>query len=291
MIRGRTPSNAMLGIFMMLAAIAFLGFMSVMIKLIGPDYHPAQVGFLRNIVAALVIVPFVLRAGGMTILRTGRPGMHFIRSLAGVVGNVCFFYAFARLPIADVVVISQAVPLIVALMAVMFLREAVGWRRWAAISVGFLGVVVTVNPTGAIEFATLVTLVATFLWALTILLMRSMGSTESPYAVAFYYMVIGTVLTALVQPWVWKTPTAEVWALLAAAGVFGAFGQILMTYALKLAEASVVSPFNYTAILWGVLFDLAIWGVAPSPETIAGAAIITVSGLYLVHREGLRRGR
>jgi drug/metabolite transporter (DMT)-like permease len=281
----------MLGIIMMLAAIGFLATMNVMIKLIGPGYHPAQVTFLRNMVAAMVIVPFILNSGGMTVLRTKRPWGHAARALFGVIGNICYFYAFVRLPLADVMVISQAVPLFVAMMAVVFLREQVGWRRWAAIGVGFIGVLVTLDPTGSVEPAALVTVVATIFWATTILLMRSLGRTESPYAVAFYYMVAGTLMTALVQPWIWRPPPPEIYALLIAAGVFGAFGQVLMTYALKLAEASVVSPFNYTAILWGVIFDLAVWGVTPSTATLWGAGIITVAGLYLFHREGMRRRR
>jgi len=281
----------MLGILMMMAAVGFLGAMSVMIKLIGPDQNPIQVTFFRNIVAALVIVPFILKSGGITVLRTKRPGMHGARALCGVIGNILYFYAFARLALADVVVISQAVPLFVALMAVLFLGEGVGWRRWAAIAVGFVGVVITVNPTGEVAPATLATVVATVFWATTMLLMRSLGRTESPYAVAFYYMVAGTVMTALALPWVWQSMPYEVYWYLAGAGVFGAFGQILMTYALKLAEASVVSPFNYTAILWGVLFDLSIWGVAPSARTLTGAVVITAAGLYLFHREGLRKGR
>ncbi|MBT6095663.1 MAG: DMT family transporter [Rhodospirillaceae bacterium] len=287
--KGRASSNPLLGIAMMMAAIGFLGAMSVMIKLIGPDYHPVQVTFVRNIVAALVIVPIILKNGGVQLLRTKRPWMHGARALFGVAGNVLYFYAFARLALADVVVISQAVPLFVALMAVVFLREAVGWRRWAAISVGFVGVVVAVDPTGTIETATLATVAATVFWATTMLLMRSLGRTESPYSVAFYYMVAGTLMTALALPWVWQPLSMEIYLLLAAAGVFGAFGQVLMTYALKVAEASVVSPFNYTAILWGIVFDLTIWGVTPSAETMTGAAIITAAGLYLFRREALRK--
>ena len=95
-------------------------------------------------------------------------------------------------------------------------------------------------------------------------------------------------MTAMALPWVWKSMSPEIYILILGSGILGAFGQLLMTYALKLAEASVVSPFNYTAIIWGIVFDLTIWDVAPSTETITGAIIITGAGLYLVHREGIR---
>ena len=273
---------------MMTAAIGLFGGMSVMIKLIGPDYDPAQTIFFRNTVAAIVIFPFILRNGGTASLSTTKPLMHITRALFGVAGNILYFYAFARIALADVIVVSQAVPLFVSLIAWAFLGEAVGWRRWSSILVGFTGVVIAVNPTGTIEMATIAAIFATVFWAITMLLTRNMGKTESPYTIVFYYMLAGAIMTAMALPWVWKSMSPEIYILILASGILGAFGQLLMTYALKLAEASVVSPFNYTAIIWGIVFDLTIWNVAPSTETIAGAIIITGAGLYLVHREGIR---
>ena len=275
---------------MMVLAVGLLSSMGLVVKLIGPDYHPAQVTFIRNIFAALVILPFVLRAGGVTVLRTQRPWGHGARMLAGTVGNICYFYAYARLPLVEVMVISQAVPLFATVMAVLFLRERVGWRRWSAISVGFIGVVLALDPGGTVALASMVTVFATICWASAILILRSLGRTESPYTVTFYYMVAGTVLTGVAMPWVWVTPSMEVMALFVAAGILGAFGQLAMTYALKLAEASVVSPFNYSAILWGVIFDMAIWNLWPTWQTLAGAAVISAAGLYIFRREaGLRQ--
>ena len=284
-------SNAVGGIFVMMAAVGLLAAMNGVIKLIGPEYNPAQVTFLRNIVATIVIVPFILKAGGITTLRTRRPGMHAARALSGLLANVFYFYAAPRLPLSDVMVISQAVPLFVAVMAVVFLREVVGWRRWAAILAGFGGVLVTLEPTGEIHPAALATVAGTVCWATTILLLRTLGRTESPYTVVFYYMVAGTVMSALAQPWVWHTPPPDVMVLFVIAGIFGAFGQLLMALALKMAEASVVSPFSYTAILWGIGFDVVIWHTAPDMATLLGAAIITLSGLYLLHRENMKRKR
>ena len=278
---------------MMLLAIGLLSSMNVFVKLIGPDYHPVQVTFIRNIIAALVIVPFILRGGGVSILRTRRPWGHAARVAAGTIGNICYFYAFARLPLADVMVISQAVPLFATVMAVMFLSERVGWRRWTAIAVGFVGVVLALDPTGTIGPASLVTVFATVCWASAILMLRSLGRTENPYTVTFYYMVAGTVLTGLVLPWLWVTPSWQVMVLFVGAGVLGAFGQLAMTYALKLAPASVVSPFNYSAILWGIAFDLVIWNAWPTLPTLAGAVVISFAGLYIFRREAgaAARGR
>ena len=280
-----TKNKTTLGILMMMAAVALLTVMNVLVKLIGPAYHPTQISFIRNAVAALVLLPLLLRSGGPAILKTSRPGTHFIRGLFGVTGNILYFFAFQRLPVGDVIVISQAVPLFVTIMAIVFLGEAVGLRRWMAVTAGFLGVLIAINPTGTIEIATLLAVAATALWAATILLVRALASTESPYTIAFYFMVLGALITGAVQPWYWQTPPWEMVWMFAGVGVVGAGGQLLMSYALKLAEASIVSPFNYTAILWAIAFDAVLWGVLPTWTTLSGAAIITGAGIYIFRRE------
>jgi len=284
-----TKDKTTLGILMMIAAVALLTVMNVLVKLIGPDYHPTQVSFIRNVVAALVLLPLLLRSGGPTILKTRRPGTHFIRGLLGVAGNILYFFAFQYLAVGDVIVISQAVPLFVTVMAIVFLGETVGLRRWLAVTAGFIGVLIAVNPTGTVEAATLLAVVATVLWASTILLVRSLAATESPYTIAFYFMVLGALITGAVQPWYWQTPPLELLWLFIGVGVAGAGGQLLMGNALKLAEASIVSPFNYTAIVWAIAFDAVLWGVLPTWTTLVGAGIITAAGIYIFRREAVLR--
>ncbi len=280
-----TQNKATLGILLMISAVALLTTMNVFVKLIGPDYHPTQITFIRNAIAMVVILPFLIKAGGLSILKTRRPGLHFARSIAGTTGNVLFFFSFQTMTVGDVIVISQAVPLFVTIFAVIFLSERVGIRRWLATSFGFVGVIIAVNPTGDFAAMSLVAVVATGLWATTILLMRRLGTTESPYTVAFYYMLTGSLVTAAFQPWYWENMHADVIWLFLGTGITGALGQILMSSALKFAKASVVSPFNYTGIVWAVSFDLIIWGVIPAWTTLVGAAIITVTGVYIFHRE------
>lgn len=274
-----------LAIGAMIVAVAMLVSMSTTVKLIGSEYHAFQIVFLRNVVAMFVLMPFVLRDGGMAALKTRRPGMQLLRSLSGVTGVTCIFYAAQRIPIAQVTVISQAVPLFVTALAVPFLGERVGWRRWSAVAIGFLGVTLALGPVGQVAPASLVAVTGTFLWAITILSVRSLGATDRPATTTFYYMVFGTLVAGLIQPWFWQLPTGEVWALCVAAGFLGGFAQLLIAYALKYGEASVVSPFNYTAILWGIAVDLVIWSVYPSWWMIGGAAVITGAGLYIFRRE------
>lgn len=275
----------------MIAAVASLTTMGALVKFVGPEYHPTQITFIRNCIAMIVIMPFLIRAGGLKVLKTKRPGLHFSRSMAGTIGNTLFFFSFQYMTVGDVMVISQAVPLFVTIFAVLLLGEKVGVRRWIATIIGFAGVIIAVNPTGHFAAASLVAVVATAFWATTILLMRRLGTTESPYTVAFYYMLTGSIVTAFAQPWVWVTPTPGAMWIFLAIGVTAAFGQILMSTALKLAKASVVSPFNYTGILWAVGFDLLLWNVIPAWTTILGATIITATGIYIFHREAVVRNK
>ena len=281
----RHADRPALAIAIMIVAVAMLVAMNAAVKLIGPDINAIQVTFIRNLIAAFVLVPFVMRSGGMASLKTRRPGLQLLRSVSGIAGVTCYFYGVQHLPVSEVTVISQATPLFVAALAVPILKETVGWRRWSAIALGFVGVVVALGPVGQVGLPGLVVVAGTLLWAVTILTVRTLGATDSPAATTFYYMVLGTLIAGAVQPWVWKTPPADTWMLFAAAGVLGGIAQLLIAHALKVGEASVVSPFNYTAIIWGVGVDFVLWNLLPTVWTLGGAAIVTVAGLYLFRRE------
>lgn len=284
---GRHADRPGLAIIIMVIAAAMLVAMGTCVKLIGPDHHVFQITFLRNFFAMFVVLPFVLRDGGVKALKTNRPWLQLTRSVSGLTGVTCFFYALQYIPVTDVTVISQAVPLFVTALAVPFLKEVVGWRRWSAVAVGFLGVLLALGPVDQISVAALVAVCGTALWSITILTVRLLGATDNPSATTFYYMVFGTVVAGVVQPWVWQTPTLEVWLYCIAAGALGGVAQVLIATALKFGEASVVSPFNYTGIVWGVFVDLLLWSVYPSWWTMAGAAVITLAGIYIFRREAV----
>ncbi|MEE2698363.1 MAG: DMT family transporter [Pseudomonadota bacterium] len=283
--------NSKTGMLLMTAAAASFTLMNVLVKLIGPEFHAIQISFIRNLIAAFVLLPLLLYSGGVKVLKTQRFGTHFWRGFLGVTGNILYFFSFQMLSVGYVSVISQAVPVFVAVMAVFFLNERVGHRRWLAIIIGFIGVIIAINPSGTIEIASLIAVLATVLWAATILLVRSLAITDNPFTIAFYFMVIGTILAGALQPWYWQEiPLNRLW-LFIGVGLAGASGQLLMSYALKFAEASIVSPFNYTAILWAIIFDAIIWGFLPTWTTIVGATIITSAGIYIFRREAIIKGK
>ena len=167
----------------------------------------------------------------------------------------------------------------------LFLKETIGWRRWLAIIVGFLGVIIAINPTGQIAVASIYALGGTIMWSVTIIFLRLLGSTEHPVKTVFYFMLVSFIITFFFQPFLWKQPTLEVIFLFVGIGLAAFLTQLLMTYALQKAPASIVSPFNYTGIIWAIIFDYLIWNSHPVFTTILGGVIITISGIYIFRRE------
>jgi drug/metabolite transporter (DMT)-like permease len=281
----KKQSNNFKAITAMLLAVFCVTIMSVQAKLIGIEYNAVQITFARAIVVLILLMPFIYKLGGLNFLKTKKPFLHFFRGLAGLIGNVMFFLAFQRLPVADVTVISQAVPIFSCILAIIFLGETIGWRRWTAITIGFLGVIIAINPSVNIAVASLYALGGTLMWSTTIIFLRLLGSTEHPVKTVFYFMLVSVLITSIFQPFLWKEPSFEVILLIIGIGIAAFLTQLLMTYALQKAPASIVSPFNYTGIVWAIIFDYIIWNAHPMFATIFGGIIITISGIYIFKRE------
>ena len=281
----KKQSNNFRAVTAMLLAVFCVTIMSVQAKLIGIEYNAVQITFARAIVVLILLMPFIYKLGGLNFLKTKKPFLHFFRGLAGLIGNVMFFLAFQRLPVADVTVISQAVPIFSCILAIIFLGETIGWRRWTAITIGFLGVIIAINPSVNIAVASLYALGGTLMWSTTIIFLRLLGSTEHPVKTVFYFMLVSVLITSIFQPFLWKEPSFEVILLFIGIGIAAFLTQLLMTYALQKAPASIVSPFNYTGIVWAIIFDYIIWNAHPMFATIFGGIIITISGIYIFKRE------
>tara|TARA_B100000401_G_scaffold335280_1_gene234183 strand:+ start:750 stop:1631 length:882 start_codon:yes stop_codon:yes gene_type:complete len=278
-------SNNYKAILAMILAVLSVTLMSVQAKVIGPEYHPVQIAFARGIVVLILLSPLIYKLGGINFLKTRKPFLHLFRSLSGLIGNLLFFYSLHRIPVADVTVISMAVPIFSSILAIIFLKEIIGWRRWTAIIFGFLGVIIAVDPSTDLKIASIVAVIATFMWSTTIIFLRILGTTENPVKTVFYFMLISVICTSFFQPIYWKDPDLKIILLFVGLGTCAFITQILMTYALQKAQASIVSPFNYTGILWAIFFDLLIWNVTPFFNTLIGGVIITISGIYIFHRE------
>lgn len=280
------------GIGFMILATALFSVMNALVKWLGPDYPTIQLLFFRNLFAMLPVLVLLWRVGAIDALRTHRPLDHLWRALVGLTSAGCFFYALANLPFATVIAISFAAPLFVTAFSVPLLGEYVGPRRWAAVVVGFAGVLWIVRP-GAetVDLTVVVAVVATVLYALVMIFVRRMNRTESPGAIVFYYLAASVLITGCGLPFVWVAPDVTGWLVLVALGVIGGLAQIAVTMAFRFADAAVIAPFDYVAIVWTSVLGFAVWGEVPASHVWTGLAVVIASGLYIAHREARLRLR
>ena len=272
--------------FMCAAALAFT-IVDALVKWLSPRYPTAELVFFRGLFAFIPVLILVARSGGVAAIRTHRPAAHVLRSTFALTAMIASFFAFARMPLADVIAISFSAPLFVTGLSVLLLGETVGIRRWSAVLVGFAGVLIMVRPGGAIEWAAWAALLAALCMAGSAIVIRTMSDTERSVTIVFYNTLTIMSAGALTLPFAWVTPAVVDWPALLALGVCGGIGQLCLTESYRSAPVSVVVPFNYSAILWATLFGFAIWGDIPDIPLIAGAVLVIGSVLYLLHRESV----
>ncbi|MBF5094378.1 DMT family transporter [Azospirillum sp. INR13] len=270
-----------------LGAILLFAAMDTLIKFLTADYPVPQLMFVRSLVAFLLVGGYTLwRGGGIAAMRTRRPWGHVWRAFAGLISMGCFFYAFRELPLADVYVLSFAGPLFITALSAPLLGEPVGWRRWAAVVVGFGGVVVMAQPSaGAPLVPVLVGLCAALFYALAALAVRGLSRTETSASIVLYLLLTTTVVSGALTIPVWTAPTAYALGLMALVGAIGAGAQVLLTQAFRRAPPAVVAPFEYTGMVWASLFGWMVFGDLPTAPVLLGAMVIIGSGLYILHRE------
>lgn len=278
------------GIGLITLAMALLSAMDAVVKWLSPDYSTIQLMFFRSVFAFLPLAPLVLRDGWAGSLRTQRLGTHALRSLFGISALGCFFWSLSLLPLADATAITFAAPLFVTALSLPLLGEVVRARRWIAVAVGFLGVLVMVQPgVGVFQPAALLPLATALFLALMVIQVRKLTRTDSNTTIVLYYTIMSTLVTGAVVPFYWVTPGLTDFLLLAAIGVLGGLGQLALTAAFRRAEASILAPFDYTAMVWAVLFGFLVWGELPASNIWLGVAIVIASGIYIIYREAALR--
>lgn len=276
-----------LGIATMLAGVFALATMDAMAKWLAASYSVAQVVFFRSLFAIPLILLLAHASGGLRLLvKTKHPWVHLARGLVAAVATFAFFTSLRYMPLAEAWAIAFAAPLIVTALSWPLLGERVGWRRWAAVLVGFLGVLVVVRP-GMATFqpAALLALVTAMGYGLILITARKYAPSESTPTLVFYTTVVPLVAAAAFLPAQWQTPEAFDWVLFAGMGLLGGAAMLLLTQAFRLAPAAIVAPFDYTALIWSVGWGWLIWNELPDAYGWVGAALVVTAGLYVVHRE------
>lgn len=282
----------LIGIALMCGAVACFACLDAMAKYLGGHMDPMQVVAMRYVSAFLLALIFSNPFTRPGILKTARPRLQLIRGLMMLLTTIFNFLAFRYLQLDEALAIMFSTPFLVAILAGPILGEWVGWRRWTAIAVGFFGVLVVIRPgLGGMHWAALLSVASAIFYAGYAIATRMVMRHDSSETTLLYANVVGVVIMLPVLPFVWTAPPSGFdLILLLGVGAFGSAGHFLLILAHHRAPASALSPFMYTQLLWAVTFGYLVFNNAPSRWTLAGAAIVVGSGLYLLYREQKVRG-
>lgn len=281
--------TALHGINLKMTALVLFCTMDAMVKALGGTYGSFQLMLFRSAIALIPVSVLIWQAGGLKIVKANRPWLQAARVAIGFGSLLGFFYVFPRMPLVDAYAISFAAPLFMVALSVPLLGEPVGWRRWTAVAVGFVGVLIMLDPWG-MEFhpISLILLAATFCYALSTILVRLLSRHDHDVVTLFWFAFVSSGLSLVGAIPEWKWPPAMDWLWLIVLGLLGGFAQILITRAWRLAPAAVLAPFDYTSIVLAVLFGYLWFQEEPSWTVWYGLPLVIGSGLYILHRERVR---
>ena len=283
---GEGPGSAARGIVIVLIAWLMLACMDAGSKLLAQDYPIVQILWVRFGLLAAVAFGFARRTGGLAGLRTRHLILQVARAVLLTVEIGLFIFAITVLPLANAHAIFAITPLLITALAVPLLGERVGPRRWAAVAVAFVGVLVILRPgLGVADPMSLVILICAMMFALYQILTRLVSRDDPPPVTLFYTAILGAAGLTIVGPFFWVWPDAIGWALFLLVALLGGAAHFLLIKALQLAPASVLQPFGYTIMLWATLVGFVVFGNLPDGWTIAGGLIIAASGVYAFSRE------
>lgn len=281
-VRGMT---AAMGAFFMFTI------MNVFAKLLSENHSVIEIAFYRNLIACMpfLFMVFVLGKRDILVIQS-KPAAIGVRAVVGAISLITTFAAYSLMPMAETTVLLFTASLFIPVLGVIFLHEKVGPYRWAAVAIGFIGVVIMTRPAGSVNgLGVTVALIAALMHATLQIILRYLGKFERPETVAFYFLVIGTLVTALPLPFVAVTPTVAELPLLLGLGLSGAAAQWLLSVAFRNAPAAIVTVFNYSGIVWATFFGWLIWNDWPLPAVLAGAAVVIASNGLVIWRESRTR--
>ncbi len=270
----------------MLLAVGFFAGMDALLKLLAQRYPAVQVSALRGAASIPFVLLPVMLTGRWRALHPVNWRLHLLRGVLAIVMLTTFVYSVRLLPLADAYSVFLAAPLIVTALAVPLLGERVDAKRWVAIGIGLSGTLALLNPQASnlVTLGAAAAIISAVCYALSALSVRVLTRTDTTVSMVFWFMLMLAVFGGLLAAPSWVPVTREHWPVLAGVGLLGALGQHFVTEAFRHARASVVAPFEYTALLWAVALDWIFWHHAPNTRMFIGGAIIIASGLYLIHR-------
>ena len=279
------------GIAFMTVAVSMFPIINAAAKYLGAFYPITEIVWARFAGHFVFVVLAFLPRQGWSLFRTARPVMQITRSILLLGSNAVFVVAIGYLPLATASAIGFAAPFIVTALSVPVLGEQVGVRRWSAVAIGFVGVLLVIRPgAGFANWATLLVLASTTAYATYQVITRMVALADKPETGIVYAALVGTAVMSLVAPFEWRLPAGMLdWLAFACLGFFGGFGHYFVIKALRCGPAAVIAPFGYGELIGSVAIGYYAFGNFPDAWTWVGAAIIVACGVYIAYREGVRR--
>lgn len=280
-------SESLRGIGAMLVAVAAFAAMDAVLKVLASAYPAMQVTTLRGASSLPFVLAGVAIGGRWQDLRPVRLSLHLVRGVLGIIMVAGFVYAVKALSLADAYSIFFVAPLMVTAFAVPVLGEKVDWRRWAAIIIGLAGVLAMLRPSASSlgTIGAVGALVSALAYAMSAISVRILTRTDTTVSMVFWFLVMLTIFSGVLGAADWTPVRPQDWLWIAGLGAAGSVGQHFITEAFRHAPASVIAPFEYTALLWGVAIDWAFWDVLPGSKVFLGGGVVIGAGLYLIWRE------
>jgi len=269
-----------------LLAWAILPFMDTIAKYLSAELSFFQITWARYFFTVFFTLPFMFFFFRKNLTWTTQPKLQIFRGLTLFFANILFFYSISIISMAKALTLAFVAPLITTALSPIFLGEKVGFRRWSAVIIGFLGSLIVIRP-GFIEFnlATVAALGTGFFYGIYLVITRKLHSSDSPLLTLLLTGVVGVIVASFVVPVVWVNPTFNEWSLLALMGIFACLGHLLLILSLKYADASKLAPFGYFEIVTNVILGYYFFSDFPHYWTWLGLTIIVCSGVYISVRE------
>lgn len=282
----RPTDRPVFAVVLVSVAIALLTFQDAGMKWLSVRLPVIEILFLRSLIMLPVILVFAVATGHVRRLRTRRYGAHLLRVVLNFLAFITYYGALRMMPLADTLAIVFSAPIFIVLFSALFLKEKVGPWRWSAVALGFFGVLIMLRPgTSMFDWPVVLALMSSIFYALWMLTTRTMAEDESSLGMLFYASAFFVVVGGIAVPFEWVTPSGEDLLILAGLAVVAMAGLLMLIHSYRLAQASMLAPFDYTSMVWAVLLGWLIWNELPGPWIIGGTALVVFAGLVIVHRE------
>lgn len=272
-------NNIALGAFLIILSELAILATGMIIKTISSDVSIEQIVFIRNLFGLFILIPWLIRKG-ISRLETKHIGLHISRSLVGLSAMVCLFYSWGHLPLAQASLLKQTSPIFIPIFAFFWIQESIGWKTIVAIVIGFLGVVLIINPGAThLNAVIIIALIGAMLAGFAKVLVRKMSVTETPGRMVFYFTLIGTIISAIPALLSWESLSWIQIGSLGGIAIFSTIGQLAMSKAYSHAPAGQLGPYTYTSVAFAALFGWLIWGEVLDNKTLIGIMIIVLAGV------------